>query len=36
MANSRKVRLIHTNKRKSDQIDAENLARIARLDPKLL
>jgi transposase len=36
VANSRKVRLIHTNKRKSDQIDAENLARIARLDPKLL
>jgi transposase len=30
------VRLIYSNKRKTDEIDAENLARLARLDPKLL
>ena len=36
MANPRKTRLIYTNKRKTDEIDAENLARLARLDPKLL
>lgn len=36
VANSRKLRLIHQNKRKTDEIDAENLARLARLDPKLL
>src|SRR5215207_1843855 len=36
VANPRKVRLIYTNKRKTDEIDAENLARLARLDPKLL
>jgi transposase len=36
VANPRKVRLIYINKRKSDEIDAENLARLARLDPKLL
>jgi transposase len=30
------VRLIYTNKRKTDEIDAENLARLARVDPKLL
>ena len=36
MANSRKLRLIYANKRKTDEIDAENLARLARLDPKLL
>jgi transposase len=36
VANARKVRLIYTNKRKSDEMDAENLARLARLDPKLL
>jgi len=36
VANARKVRLIYTNKRKTDEIDAENLARVARLDPKLL
>jgi transposase len=36
VANARKVRLIYTNKRKTDEIDAENLARLARLDPKLL
>ena len=36
VANPRKLRLIYTNKRKTDEIDAENLARLARLDPKLL
>ena len=36
MANARKLRLIYANKRKTDEIDAENLARLARLDPKLL
>jgi transposase len=36
VANSRKLRLIYSNKRKTDEIDAENLARVARLDPKLL
>jgi transposase len=36
VANARKLRLIYANKRKTDEIDAENLARLARLDPKLL
>jgi transposase len=36
VANARKTRLIYANKRKTDEIDAENLARLARLDPKLL
>jgi transposase len=39
VANPRKLRLIYTNKRKTDEIDeiaAENLARLVRLDPKLL
>jgi transposase len=36
VANARKLRLIYSNKQKTDQIDAENLARLARLDPKLL
>jgi transposase len=36
VANSRKTRLIYSNKRKTDEVDAENLARLARLDPKLL
>ena len=36
VANPRKVRLIYTNKRKTDEIVAENLARLARLDPRLL
>ena len=39
VANPRKTRLIYFNKRKTDEIDAENLARLARLariDPKLL
>jgi transposase len=36
VANSRKLRLIYANKRKTDEVDAESLARLARLDPKLL
>jgi transposase len=36
VANARKLRLIYANKRKTDELDAENLARLARLDPKLL
>jgi transposase len=36
VANPRKTRLIYANKRKTDEIDAENLARLARVDPKLL
>jgi transposase len=36
VANARKLRLIYGSKRKNDKLDAENLARLARLDPKLL
>ena len=36
VANARKVRLIYGEGRKTDRIDAEKLARLARLDPKLL
>jgi transposase len=36
VANSRKLRLIYANKQKADEVDAENLARLARVDPKLL
>jgi transposase len=36
VANARKLRLIYSNKRKTDEIDAEILARLARVDPKLL
>jgi len=36
VANPRKLRLIYENQRKSDRVDAEYLARVARLDPKLL
>ena len=36
VASARKLRLIYANKRKTDEVDAENLARLARLDPKLL
>ncbi len=35
-ANPRQIRLIYENQRKSDRADAEYLARLARLDPKLL
>src|SRR5215216_3616982 len=33
---ARKLRLIYANKRKTDEVDAENLASLARVDPKLL
>jgi transposase len=36
VANSRKLRLIYANRRKTDEVDAENLARLARVHPKLL
>ena len=36
IANPRKLRLIYENPNKSDEVDAEYLARVARLDPKLL
>jgi transposase len=36
VANPRKLRLIYENQQKSDRVDAEYLARVARLDPKLL
>lgn len=36
VANPRKVRLIYENRQKDDRIDAEQLARLARLDPRLL
>lgn len=36
VANARAVKLVYGNKRKHDQLDAENLARLARVDPKLL
>src|SRR5215217_7949800 len=36
VANARKLRLIYSNKRKTEEVDAENIARLARLDPKLL
>jgi transposase len=36
VANARKLRLIYSNRRKTDEVDAENLARLARVDPKLL
>lgn len=36
VANARKVRLVYGGDRKSDKLDAQKLARLARLDPKLL
>ena len=36
VANARKLRLIYGKGRKTDKLDAENLARLARVDPKLL
>jgi transposase len=36
VANPRKTRAIYLNDRKSDEVDAEMLARIGRLDPRLL
>jgi transposase len=36
VANARKLKLISDNSRKSDKVDAELLARLARFDPELL
>lgn len=36
VANARKLRLIYENRKKSDKVDAEYLARLARVDPELL
>src|SRR3954449_10853774 len=36
VANARKLRLIYGSKRKTDKLDAEKLARLARVDPELL
>lgn len=36
VANARQVRLIHQGQRKNDKLDAEKLARLARVDVKLL
>jgi len=36
VANPRKLRLVYRNKRKNDRVDAAYLARLARMDPKLL
>ena len=36
VANPRRLRLIYENDRKDDKVDAQYLARVARLDPKLL
>ena len=36
VANAREVGLIYSSRRKGDRVDAESLARLARLDPRLL
>jgi len=36
VANARQVRLIHQGRSKSDKLDAEKLARLARVDVRLL
>src|SRR3712207_9571761 len=36
VANPRKTRLIYGQKRKTDKLDAQKLARLARVDPELL
>ena len=36
VADSRKIRLIYGDKRKTDKLDAQKLARLARADPELL
>lgn len=36
VANARRLRMIYENESKCDEVDAEQLARVARLDPKLL
>jgi transposase len=35
VANARKVRLIGESRKKDDRLDAQTLARLARIDPKL-
>lgn len=36
VANSRKLRLVYENRNKNDRVDAEYLARLVRVDPRLL
>jgi transposase len=36
VANARKIRLIGESRKKDDRLDAETLARLARIDPELL
>ena len=36
VANPRKLRLVYENRKKCDRVDAEQLARLARVDPRLL
>lgn len=36
VANARKVKLIYATSKKNDRVDAEKLARLARVDPRLL
>jgi transposase len=36
VANPRNLRVIYENDRKSDRVDAHQLARVARVDPQLL
>ena len=36
VANAHRLKLIYADGRKNDRLDAENLARLARLDPQLL
>jgi transposase len=36
VANARKVRLIGESRKKDDRMDAQTLARLARIDPELL
>src|SRR5438045_3160975 len=36
VANARKVRLIGESRKKDDRVDAQTLARLARIDPQLL
>lgn len=36
VANAREVALVYASRRKGDRVDAESLARLARLDPRLL
>ncbi len=36
VANARRVRMIYANEAKSDKVDAEMLARVGRMDVRLL